>query len=283
MPTPDPVTAVSSLGGIALVRSVRACGVSKDAIQRAVTLRGTLVRPRYGMVALPTAPRAILRAAAAGGALAGPSAADYYGLWTPSSRQLHISVRSDAVRRRNPQVVLIRDGHHLRPDEGFVVSLETCVRQCIRLLPFDEAVAVVDSALHRELTTATATLDMDRLRSQLPARLHPVLDTADPRSEAGAETLARVRLRRLGIVAHPQRWITRGIRVDLLIGDRLVVEIGSVAFHAHPDAYESDHSRSAVLLALGCDVLEFTTSQVMDDWPFVEGIILDHVGRATHQ
>ena len=103
MPRPDPVTVVSALGGIAFVRAVRARGVSKDAVQRAITNSDGLIRPRYGTVAVPTLPGPILRAAAAGGALAGPSAADYYGLWTPSNSRLHVSVRSDAACRAPPR------------------------------------------------------------------------------------------------------------------------------------------------------------------------------------
>jgi len=257
-------------------------GVSKDAIHRAVTLRRTLKRPRYGVVALPELPEPILRAAAVGGALAGVSAAEYYGLWTPTRPPLHVSIRADAVRRAGRAAVLIRDGASLGRDERFVVSVQTCVRQCIRSLPFDEAVAVLDSALHLQADGGARSLDLPALRRSLPRRLHPVLDAADARAEAGAESLARVRLERMGIHARPQVWVTSRIRVDLLVNDRLVIEIGSKEFHADPKQYESDHDRSATLLALGCELLEFTTDQVMSDWPFVAGIIADRA-RATQQ
>lgn len=275
MPRPDPVDAVASLGGIARVVDVRQRGVSKDSIRRAV-VQGRLRRPRYGVVALPSLPAVILRAAEAGGALAGLSAAAHYDLWTPAHRLLSVSVRSDAVRSHDPGVQLIRDGHHLATTERFLVSLETCVAQCIRLLPFDEAVAVLDSALHAH----PAQVGIEQIRARIPSRFHPVLVAADSRAEAGAESLARVRLARIGVQARPQVWITRSIRVDLLIGDRHVIEIGSKEFHAHPDQYETDHERAATLLALGCDVLEFTTNQVMDDWDVVVDII---VRRATQQ
>lgn len=275
MLNPDPVDVVASLGGIARVVDVRRHGVGKDSIRRAV-IRGRLRRPRYGLVALPSLPAAILRAAEAGGALAGLSAAAYYGLWTPAHGLLGVSIRSDAVRLEDPAVELIRDGHYHSDAERFVVSLASCVSQCIRLLPFDEAVALLDSALYSH----PAHLDIEAIRVRLPARFHSVLDAADPRSEAGAESLARVRLARVGIRARPQVWITRSIRVDLLVGDRLVIEIGSKEFHAHPDQYELDHERAATLLALGCDVLEFTTNQVMDDWDAVADIIAQ---RASQQ
>ncbi|HEY4267662.1 MAG TPA: DUF559 domain-containing protein [Galbitalea sp.] len=283
MHAPDPVAVVASLGGIARVRDVRMLGVSKDAIQRAVTERRTLRRPRYGIVALPGLPDPLFRAAAAGGALAAMSAADYHGLWTPRGHRLHISTRSDTPRRPNDHAVLVRDGERLDPGERFAVSLETCVRQCIQLLPFDEAVAVLDSALHLEMTNLDKTVDLQRLKRELPHRFHAVIEATDARAEAGAETLARVRLSQVGIAARPQVWVTSEIRVDLLIHDRLVVEIGSKEFHADPTQYEKDHNRAATLLALGCDVLEFTTNQVMDDWPFVLGIIADHAARATRR
>lgn len=79
----------------------------------------------------------------------------------------------------------------------------------------------------------------------------------------------------MGVQARTQVWIARGIRVDLLIGERLVVEIGSEQFHADPDQYESDHSRAATIVGLGFELLEFTTRQIMDDWSTVEAVILE--------
>ena len=74
----------------------------------------------------------------------------------------------------------------------------------------------------------------------------------------------------------PQQWLTRGVRVDLLIDD-LVIEIGSREFHAYPDQYEHDHARAALIIGLGFDYLEFTTRQVMEEWPTVEGVVLGRI------
>jgi very-short-patch-repair endonuclease len=282
MKVDDVVTIVAGLGGIATTGRLLEAGVPPDAIHRAVAHRVLLLRPRRGIIALRSTPPMVLRAARAGGALAATSAAEFHGLWTPTDSRLHISVRSDAPASLDPRVVIHRDRHHLSAAEKFVVSRESCVRQCSRFLPFEQAVAVLDSALHQDLGGADPHLDLCRLRSALPARLQPVIEAADERAEAGAESLARVRLARAGVIARPQVRIARGIRVDLLIGDRLVVEIGSQEFHAHPDQYESDHDRAAVIVGLGFDLLEFTTLQVMDDWATVEGVILQRVRpRAT--
>ena len=275
MKVDDAAATIARLGGIATTRQLRSAGVSADAIGRAVLLRGTVLRPRRGIFALPTAPPMIVRALAAGGALAATSAANHYGLWTPEDRRLHVSVRSDAHVPPTPDVVRHRDAHHLVREEQFLVSRQSCVRQCIRMLEFDEAVAVLDSALHQDADGAAPPIDLASLRASLPRRLHPVIHASNSRSEAGAETLARVRLARVGVQARPQVRIARGIRVDLLIGDRLVVEIGSEEFHAHPDQYESDHGRAAIIVGLGFELLEFTTRQIMDDWETVEAVILE--------
>jgi very-short-patch-repair endonuclease len=266
--------AVARLGGIARTRDLLETGIAIDAIRRAVLLRRTLVRPRRGIVALASTPPVVLRALAAGGALACVSAAEHYGFWTPGDQRLHLSVRSDTHTTSNPRVVLHRDAHHLRVDERFVASRESCVSQCIRELSFDDAIAVLDSALNQSLTGRAMPFELDALRRSLPGRLQSVIDAADARSEAGAESIACVRLRRLGLAVRPQVWVTRGVRCDLLIGDALIVEIGSREFHADPQQYEADHRRSTLLTGLGFDVVEFTTAQVMSDWPAVESAIL---------
>ncbi|CAN5450132.1 hypothetical protein BH10ACT6_BH10ACT6_13260 [soil metagenome] len=276
----DAVRAVARRGGIATTAELRAAGVRPDAINRAVLLKSTLIRPRRGIFALATAPPEVLRAIRAGGALAATSAAQLYGLWTPPDGRLHVSVRRDAHLSASHRVVYHRDAHHLGPSERFLVSRQSCVRQCIRFLPFSEAVAVLDSALHQLAQNAVPAidldLDLDLMRRDLPRRLHPVLDASDGRAEAGAESLARTRLAQVGVIATPQQWIASGIRVDLLIDD-LVVEIGSREFHADPDQYEHDHARAALIVGLGFDYLEFTTSQVTGDWDTVEGVILRRI------
>jgi very-short-patch-repair endonuclease len=276
MPVPLIRETVASLGGIATTSELLRRGVSADRLRRAAQ-RGEIVRPRRGVVALPSLPRALRRAAATGGPLAGLSAASYYGYWTPTHDDLHISVRKDSLLRPRIGIVLHHDAHLLSSSERFLVTRNSCLRQCIRILPFDHAVAVLDSALHAGRVGDAPSIDLERLRDQLPRRLHVVLRATNARSEAGAESIARIRLGDVGVIARPQVWITHDIRVDLLVGDDLAIEIGSKEFHALPERYELDHQRSAILLGLGLDVLEFTTLQVTDDWPTVEAVVLSRV------
>lgn len=287
--TPAIIPTLRLLGGMATTNDLLEAGITADRLRRAA-IRGDLFRPRHGLFALPGHPEPLLQAACAGGPLAGLSAARYYGWWTPRSSPIEISVRTDSRRLAHRGLVLHHDAHLLEADERFVVSPTSAARQCIRTLSFDFAVAVLDSALHEQAITGENRVDLGLLRESLPRRLHAVVDAADERAEAGAETLARIRLRRCGIPARPQVWITRGIRIDLLLGDSVALEIGSKEFHADPERYEADHARAATIIGLGFDHLEFTTSQVMDDWETVEAVILSRVrpfyrsaGREFHQ
>ena len=275
---------LAALGGIAPTRELIRRGIPKDAIRRAWQA-GRILHVRRGIVAIAGTDRRIFRAARIGGALASVSAAGWYGMWTPHDPRLHVSVAADLHLGTVPrEVVVLRDGTRLAASERFIVSPLTSAAQCIRTLPFDEAVAVLDSALHspRDRPSILRVGHLARLRSQLPRRLHAVLDAVDARSESGAESLARIRLARVGITAVPQVWLTRGIRVDLLVGDRLVIELGSREFHADPEVYERDRARAAIIASLGFELLEFTASQVFGDWGFVETVVAGKIGAGAH-
>jgi very-short-patch-repair endonuclease len=156
---------------------------------------------------------------------------------------------------------------------------------------FEMAVAVLDSALHVPMrpdwtprrASIVSTSEITTLFASLPRRLRPLGSACNPNAEAGSESVARVRLMLAGILATPQVWVTDHIRVDLLIGDRLVIEIGSFRYHGNAAAYERDHERLATLLALGFVVLEFTYHQVMNDWNTVELIIRTAIAHGSHR
>lgn len=70
----------------------------------------------------------------------------------------------------------------------------------------------------------------------------------DPLSQSGTESLVRVRLRRRGIRVQTQ-FRRRGVgRVDLLIGDRMVIECDSDEFHSGDEAQERDYDRDLELI-----------------------------------
>lgn len=67
-------------------------------------------------------------------------------------------------------------------------------------------------------------------------------------------------------------------RVDFVLGERLVVEIDSVAHH---DPTE-DTKRDARLSVRGYRVLRFMYSQIVNDWEGVVAAIMAAISRGDH-
>lgn len=146
----------------------------------------------------------------------------------------------------------------------------------------DSALRPVRNTHNRVLRGAYPESLLGDVRALLPRHLWGAIDLVDTRPEAGSESVARVRYRRAGIDAVPQVRVARGIRVDLLIGDRLIVEVGSFLHHGSAQAYEDDHERLAALVGLGFVVLDFTYHQVMFDWKTVLSTTLAVMAEGAH-
>ena len=101
-------------------------------------------------------------------------------------------------------------------------------------------------------------------------------------SDSGLETICVVRLSRWGIPIR-QQIVLAGKRVDVLIGERLVVQIDGFAFHstaARPRTRRRARCRDSSLR--GYTVLRFTYAQVVHDWPAVERAIARAIAAGAH-
>jgi hypothetical protein len=273
---PRIATALSARAGLVSRRDLLRAGLTQNEIDRAWRDR-VVLRVRHGLYADPGLPAPVLRAARVGGALAGPSAVGLTGAWQPHGAPLFVSARANDHRLRDPDdagrrlrpgdpgVVVLRDRDHLDSDaERAVVSTVTAVVQTIRLLPVWEAIAVLDSVQHAGALTSPA--ELAALASRLPARLRPVIDLADRRAEAGTESITRVRLLDAGIPTMVQPTVAPGLRCDLLVGDRLVVECVSVEHHAGSAKFNADRRRIGRLVQLGYTAVELPYPDIPFDW-----------------
>lgn len=79
-----------------------------------------------------------------------------------------------------------------------------------------------------------------------------------------------------------QVWIDGVGYVDLLVGDRLVIECDSAAFH---EGYQSerDYERDQQLLRLGYLVLRLKYQHVLHEWDRIEELVLDVVRARRHR
>jgi very-short-patch-repair endonuclease len=116
-----------------------------------------------------------------------------------------------------------------------------------------------------------------------------ILNRAVTTSESGTETLVRTRLQRRGIKLRCQVRIGGVGRVDLLVGDRLIIEVDGKEHHDDPDAFTRDRRRDLAALSRGYATIRLSYRQVMYEWPEAERQILalirrdEHLWRARHR
>lgn len=85
-----------------------------------------------------------------------------------------------------------------------VTSFARTVCDCVRMMPFGDALAVADSALRmRSLTSERLQVNISRLCQHMPGmkRVREIVSLADGRSESGGESIARAQMIALGFAA----------------------------------------------------------------------------------
>jgi very-short-patch-repair endonuclease len=283
--------------GISTLAMLEARGVG--ASQRSDLLRsGALIRLRNGWFARPGADAERSRAVRVGGRISCMTALRQVGLWVMPDSRLHIAVAPNASRLRcpddrhrrwdpeaHPDIRLHWTDESDRPPESAAAdAIETSITHLVRCVDRNSAIVTIDSALNT-ITSGRPVLTMRQLRAALEplARSHGrILELVDGSSQSGLETLARLRLRSHGIRVQTQVSIDGVGRVDVLIGDRLVLELDSRSHHLG-DGYETDRTRDLELFRQGFIVIRVSYRRVMFDWQSVEDAIVVAVRRGDHR
>lgn len=269
---------IHAAGGLIRTRTLKDAGVDPREMTDAVR-SGRLVRPRRGWVALPGADPQLIAAVRAGVVLTCVTQARRLGLWMLHPETLaHVAapchsggVRIDATRAvvhwRLPLVARV-PGILVDEIENVLALVATC-------LPFEQALAVWESALNKRLVDALALA-----RLPLSGRARELLAAATPFSDSGLESFIVPRLAWMGVRIVPQAWIA-GHRVDFLIGDRLVLQIDG---GTHVGAQRTSDIRHDAQLALqGYHVIRVGYTQIVTDWPGVQHMIMRAIAQGLHR
>jgi very-short-patch-repair endonuclease len=266
----DPL--VLQLGVLSAAQLLR-LGWSRWEIERAVQQR-PLSRLRPGWFAQAGADADVASAVRQGGCLACASALRARGVWMPEA------LERDHVRyaRRSGKRGCAPFGGAFAVSAAVddVVAAFRCLLRCGTA---EDIVVVADSLLHLELATRT---ELVRWVESAPMRIRALLDKLDT-AESGTETMVRLRLRALGLGVRTQVSVWPGMRVDLLIGQRLVVECDSEKHHSSWKQQQADRARDRELVARGYLVIRLTYRQIHDDWAAIERDVLAVVRRGDHR
>ncbi len=263
------------LGGVA-DRSQLDSALGRAAVDRALRDRA-IVRTARGRYATPNAPQHLAAAHALAGTLSHLSAAQHWG-WpvkTPPARPV---VTVAPSRHLSPERRAGVDVHwrNLHPSDviGGVTRPAITVFDCIRSLPFDEALTVADSALRSRLVLPVELLGyagQPRSRGMTVAR-RVVAEATDQSSGPIESVLRAIALDVPGLRVVPQVVITdSGFFAVVDLADealRIVLEAEGFEFHGQRGGLVRDCERYDFLAARGWIVLRFTWEHIMHhpDW-----------------
>jgi len=269
---------VARRGSVAHTADARAAGFSDRDIRESVD-GGMLRRVRRSWLVGPGCDPRRAAAASASGRLSCVSAAAAHGVWVPPHTGIHVAVPHSASR-------FDPEGLILHWAQGPVPTSRTAVEdpplnmlfQVARCLPRRDALMVWESAVRKRLV-ARDRLRRVRWRSRRAAELASVASTM---SDSGLETAFLEGLRPFDLPVRQQVWLD-GHPVDLLIGERLVIQIDGFEFHSAPADRRRDIAHDAALVLRGCTVLRFDYHQILFDWDAVLRTVLDGVAQGLHR
>ena len=254
-------------------------GLSRHDIDRAIGL-GSLVRLRRGVYADAGTCEPRRRAAQHGGTLACVSAARHLGLWVLSPDDpLHVALRPHGHGHPHDDCTCIGHWDHDENDRFRPPPVHGILRQIFLCRGAEEFFVALESALHaRKIGRA----GLDWLTKNTSAVAREAIALARRDAESGLESLVRWRLRHLGLTVRTQVRIDTVGRVDLVIGDRLIVEVDGVENHGSAEHRHRDLLRDARAAARDYITLRFDDALVVHDWETVERAIHAHVQRQLH-
>lgn len=267
---------LSRRGGVVRTRALIAAGWSRGRIDRAVH-SAAIVRVRSGWVCLPDADPQLVDAARAGVVLSCVTQARRLGLWVLGEEGgMHVAAAPHAGRVGGG----IGRVHWSKPvvprhPDMLTDTVENVLALAASCQPFETALTIWESALSKGFVDRQV---LGRLTLTPAARR--VLEEAQPFADSGLETLAIPRLRWLRLPLRRQVWIA-GHRVDLLIGERLVLQIDGG--HHVGAQRESDIDHDARLMLMGYHVIRVGYWQVVDRWPEVQDVIMRAVAQGLHR
>jgi very-short-patch-repair endonuclease len=264
--------------GIYSTRRLRALGLARHHVRTAVEDR-RLVRIRPGWFSASDAVPDAISAVRLGGVLTATSGSRHLGLWTLGDERIHILVPRNASRHRLGAAVVSLNQPLCLHWSKAALARDVPVADALQILVDSDhcmsratTVALADSAMNLGL------LGIDVVEAALP-KLAP---WCDPASQSGTESIVRIGLRRRGVSVQIQVWIEGVGFVDLLVGDRLVIECDSASYH---EGYRSerDYERDQELMRQGYLVLRLKYRQVVHEWARIEALILAVVRARRHR
>lgn len=252
------------------------------AVLRAVVRAGHARMIRRAWVALAGARADLVTAAEAGGRVSCVSLARARGWWMPDdvdpNLHLHLIPGSGSARMPDDWPGVLHWTKPIVPSgRELTATVEDALAQIAICLPFDTALVLWESAARKESLAAEALRGV-RWTSRAARELAQAVTGL---SDSGLETLVIMPLRRWGLHVR-QQIVLAGRPVDVLVGDRLVLQIDGYEHHSSSAQRAKDIAHDAELRLRGYTVFRFSYGQVVHEWPAVERRIRRALAAGLH-
>lgn len=279
----DVVEVVRRLGGVAEYGEL--LGPCTEWQVRRAVRDGRIVRARRNSYTVVDLHQHRAAAAAVGGVVSHLSAALLWG-WKVKHDPVRPWVSMPRNRRRPDGALEVRWADLDDADVRYgVTSPARTVVDCAKALPFDEALAVADSALRGGVDRHQLVVAAQRSPRTGRARALGVVEAADGRADNPFESVVRAIAGSVpGLAVVPQVAIAGVGRVDLYdeqLG--IVVEAESHEFHSTPAGLRKDVVRYTQCARLGLVVVRFVWDQAMHQPDDVRDALHDVVIRRQRE
>jgi very-short-patch-repair endonuclease len=137
----------------------------------------------------------------------------------------------------------------------------------------------LESALNRGALPIQALAEIEGIAPVWAAR---PIELATPLSDSGLETIARLLFHRVRVRIRTQVRIGGVRHVDMLVGDRLVIELDGRGFHSGDD-FDRDRRQDLELSRRGYLVVRLSYRMVVEEWDETHRRVLELVGRGLHR
>ena len=226
---------------------------------RAMIGRGVLTRLRKGWYAdLGAADSDAAVALKAGAHLGCLSGCKAHGIWVPPSSGVHAAYGRGASTKARTGLVL--HPYKAKQPRTAIWPVEDCLAQVIERHDAETILIVVESAV-------SAKVIPHEMAEQM-LKQTPIGDLTRwlSRARSGSETRVRLFFQRRHVPVHPLATVLGVGEVDMVVGDRLLVECDSERHHGSPEAQLNDSLRDLNGHLLDYQRIRLTYDQIWHDW-----------------
>lgn len=204
------------------------------------------------------------------------TACSLYGIWVPRQDKLHACIGVGDKRPSGEDMYF----HRIAQRGAVPLSMpDEALEEVARFHHAETGLIVAESALQKGIISYESVL---ALMSTLPKGKQRIWRHFDFGAQSGSETRVRLYLQRKRVKVESQVQIQGVGRVDLLVGNSLIIECDSQSYHSSAEAGHRDRTRDIAAHLLGYRVVRLSYWQIWREWETTSGLLDRIIASGRH-